>query len=48
MAIKFHDEDMRRAWEQAGVEEVAAAKNPERTSLQRRRLIAWVAARTAE
>ena len=46
MAIEFHDEDMRCAWEQALADDLVAEQNPERTAIQRRRLIEWVRART--
>ncbi|MCV7434231.1 hypothetical protein [Mycolicibacterium bacteremicum] len=44
-AVQFHDDDMKRAWEEAIVAERDAALHPERTAERRRRLIRWVAAR---
>lgn len=44
-AVQFHDDDMKRAWEEAIMAERDAALHPERTAERRRRLIRWVAAR---
>lgn len=44
-AVQFHDDDMKRAWEEAIVAEREAELHPERTAERRRRLVRWVQAR---